>query len=221
MTSVTLPHTSHADQLVEICREVFGRGESFARKITGRVDRPLQQIREFRNRKQPGIVVTVEVFKIIAEDCDLHTVLRLTNGTFTPYSPGTKTNVVFFTKGYATENVWIYDNRTNIPGITKKDRPLTKEYFTAFEKCYGKDPNGQAKRKTSDSPEDRWRKFSIAEVKDRDFKLDSLKWLRDESLDDADDLPPPEQLATDAISELENAILELNGVVALLENGGS
>ncbi len=160
-----------------------------------------------------------EVFKLIAEDCDLHTVLRLPNGTFTPYSPGTKTNVVFFTKGYPTETVWIYDNRTNIPGITKKDRPLTKEHFTAFEKCYGKDANGQSKRKASDSQDDRWRKFSIAEVKERDFKLDSLKWLRDESLDDTNDLPPPEQLATDAISELENAILELNGVVALLENG--
>ncbi len=160
-----------------------------------------------------------EVFKIIAEDCDLHTVLRLTNGTFTPYSQGTKTNVVFFTKGYPTENVWIYDNRTNIPGITKKDRPLTQKHFSAFEKCYGKHPSGGTKRRASDSPDDRWRKFSIAEVQERDFKLDSLKWLRDESLDDADDLPPPEQLSTDAISELENAILELNGVVALLENG--
>ena len=45
-----------------------------------------------------------EVFKIIAEDCDLHTVLRLPNGTFTPYSPGTKTNVVFFSKGYPTSS---------------------------------------------------------------------------------------------------------------------
>jgi len=161
-----------------------------------------------------------EVFKIITEDCDLHTVLRLPNGTFTPYSPGTKTNVVFFSKGYPTETVWIYDARTNVPGITKKDRPLTAEHFKEFEKCYGKDPNGGSKRKKSDSKEDRWHKFSIAEVKDRDFKLDSLKWLRDDSLDDADDLPPPEELAVEAISELESAILELNEVVALLENGG-
>jgi type I restriction enzyme M protein len=36
-----------------------------------------------------------EVFKILTEDCSLHTVLRLPNGTFTPYSPGTKTNVIF------------------------------------------------------------------------------------------------------------------------------
>jgi len=162
-----------------------------------------------------------EVFKIIAEDCNLHTVLRLPNGTFTPYSPGTKTNVVFFSKGYPTERVWIYDGRTNVPSITKKDRPLTAEHFKEFEKCYGTDPNGQPKRKASDSKEDRWRKFSIEEVKERDFKLDSLKWLRDESLDDADELPPPEQLVTDAISELENAILELNEIVLLLENGDS
>src|SRR3989304_4506035 len=41
-----------------------------------------------------------EVFKILAEDCNLHTVLRLPNGTFTPYSPGTKPNRTFFTKGF-------------------------------------------------------------------------------------------------------------------------
>ncbi len=58
-----LPHTSHADQLVKICREVFGRGESFVQKITGSptVDRPLQRIREFRNRPDPKIVVSVDM----------------------------------------------------------------------------------------------------------------------------------------------------------------
>ena len=68
-----------------------------------------------------------EVMEIVAQDCDLHTVLRLPRGTFTPYSQGVKANVIFFTKGYATENVWIYDARTNVPGITKKDRPLTAD----------------------------------------------------------------------------------------------
>ncbi len=160
-----------------------------------------------------------EVFKLITEDCDLHTVIRLPNGTFTPYSPGTKTNVVFFSKGYPTETVWIYDARTNVPRITKKDRPLTAAHFKEFEKCYGKNPNGQSRRKPSDSKADRWRKFSIEELKARDFKIDSLKWLRDESLEDADDLPPPEELATDAVGELEAAIEELNTIVEMLENG--
>ncbi|EKD79724.1 MAG: hypothetical protein ACD_40C00331G0007 [uncultured bacterium] len=58
-----LPHTSHADQLVEICRDVFGRGDAFVQKITGSatVDRPLQRIKEFRNRPEPHIVVTVDM----------------------------------------------------------------------------------------------------------------------------------------------------------------
>jgi len=58
-----LPHTSHADQLVRICREEFGQGDDFVQKITGNpnVDRPLQKIREFRNRPNPRIVVTVDM----------------------------------------------------------------------------------------------------------------------------------------------------------------
>ena len=61
--------------------------------------------------------------------------------------------------------------------ITKTGRPLTSEHFAEFGKCFGADPNGRAKRKPTDSKEDRWRKFSIDEVKGRDFKIDSLKWL--------------------------------------------
>lgn len=160
-----------------------------------------------------------EVMKILAEDCELHTVLRLPRGTFTPYSQGVKANVIFFTKGQATEKVWIYDARTNVPGITKKDRPLTREHFREFEKCFGADPNGKAKRKASDSKEERWKSFGIAEVKEREFKLDGFKWLKEESLEDADDLPEPEELATEAISELEEAVAELNQVLRLLENG--
>jgi type I restriction enzyme R subunit len=56
-----LPHTSHADQLVALAREVFDRGEEFVTKITGRVDRPLQRIREFRNRPKPMVVVSVDM----------------------------------------------------------------------------------------------------------------------------------------------------------------
>src|ERR1700693_1266894 len=58
-----LPHTSHADQLVRICRDVFNQGDDFVQKITGNpnVDRPLQRIREFRNRPKPKVVVTVDM----------------------------------------------------------------------------------------------------------------------------------------------------------------
>ncbi|MDB6057558.1 MAG: Type site-specific deoxyribonuclease, partial [Verrucomicrobiales bacterium] len=58
-----IPHTSHADWLVKICREEFKQGDDFVKKITGNpnVDRPLQRIREFRNRPNPKIVVTVDM----------------------------------------------------------------------------------------------------------------------------------------------------------------
>ena len=162
-----------------------------------------------------------EVFKILTEDCDLHTVLRLPNGTFTPYSPGTKTNVIFFTKGYSTENVWVYDARTNVPRITKKDRPLTPEHFAEFEVCYGRNPNGRGKRDPKKSKEDRWRSFHISEVKERDFKIDSLKWLKDESINDTDELPDPEELAVDAIAELQDAVEQLSAIIGMLENNNN
>lgn len=161
-----------------------------------------------------------EVFKILTQDTNLHTVLRLPRGTFTPYSQGVKANVVFFTKGQPTETVWIYDARTNVPGITKKDRPLTPAHFAEFEKCYGADPDGRARRDPKASKEDRWRAFSIAEVKEKDFKLDGFKWLKEESLEDADDLPEPDELAAEAVAELQGAVGELNKVLAMLENGG-
>ncbi|HEX3034598.1 MAG TPA: DEAD/DEAH box helicase family protein, partial [Thermodesulfobacteriota bacterium] len=58
-----LQHTSHADQIVQICREEFEQGDNFVQKITGNpnVDRPLQKIREFRNRPNPRVVVTVDM----------------------------------------------------------------------------------------------------------------------------------------------------------------
>ncbi len=58
-----LPHTSHADQLVDLCRDIFARGDAFVQKITGSptVDRPLRRIKEFRNRPDPHIVVTVDM----------------------------------------------------------------------------------------------------------------------------------------------------------------
>ena len=66
-----LSHTSHADQLVDIARDVFGKGDSFVQKITGKVDRPLQHIREFRNRPMPAVVVTVDMLSTGVDIPDL------------------------------------------------------------------------------------------------------------------------------------------------------
>lgn len=54
-------NSSHADQLAKLAREVFGKGEKFVQKITGKSDKPLQAIKEFRNRDEIGVVVTVDM----------------------------------------------------------------------------------------------------------------------------------------------------------------
>ena len=153
-------------------------------------------------------------------DCDLHTVLRCPRGTFTPYSEGTKTNVIFFTKGRPTELTWLYDARANVQKITKKSRPLTASHFAAFEKCFGDDPNGLSDRTERDSPEGRWRSFSIAEVKEHHYKLDVFKWLRDEEIDDPDELPEPDELITEAMEELQLALDDLGDMQDLVESTG-
>ena len=72
-----LPHTSHADNLVDIARDVFGQGDSFVQKITGRVDRPLQRIREFRNRPEPHVVVSVDMLTTGVDIPDLEYIVFL------------------------------------------------------------------------------------------------------------------------------------------------
>ena len=158
-----------------------------------------------------------DVFEILMADCDLHTVLRCPRGAFSPYTQDSKTNVIFFTKGPVTEATWLYDARANVPKITKKQRPLTRAHFAEFERCYGSDPNGCATRSEGDSDAGRWRRFSLAEVKAGQYKLDSFKWLRDEEVDDPDDLLPPEELVAEAISELQVALAELLGDPVSLE----
>ncbi|MDO9585266.1 MAG: hypothetical protein Q7I93_02140, partial [Syntrophales bacterium] len=65
----------------------------------------------------------------------------------------------------------------------------------------------------------RFRKFHISDIKERIYKLD-ITWLKDESLEDANDLPEPQDLATEAITELEAAIADLDDIMEQLETNG-
>lgn len=109
--------------------------------------------------------VGTEVRRDLMHKCNLHTILRLPTGIF--YAQGVKTNVLFFTKGSpkdkyqtenCTENVWVYDLRTNMPSFGKRtpfgnaSLGFTSDCFGAdphlgaFEKVYGDDPHGQSPR---------------------------------------------------------------------------
>ncbi len=156
-----------------------------------------------------------EVFEIVMQECNVHMILRLPRGTFLPYA-NAQANVVFLQKGRSTENVWIYDCRSNIPSCTKKDRPLMAEMFADFEKCYGVDPNGTSKREDRGA-EGRFRSFYIKEIKERGYKLD-IKWLKDDTLDDPNDLPEPTDLISEAVCELEAVVDELNEITLMLNS---
>lgn len=96
--------------------------------------------------------------KKLLETTDLHTILRLPTGIF--YKPGVKANVLFFDKRPAspdrqTNEVWIYDFRTNIH-FTLKQHPLTYEDLADFLHCYNPQ-NRYERRETwaSDNPDGR------------------------------------------------------------------
>lgn len=151
----------------------------------------------------------------LMEKCDLHTILRLPTGIF--YAQGVKTNVLFFTRGSSergnTEAVWVYDLRANMQAFGKRT-PLTREHFAAFEAAYGADPHGKAAR-TATGPEGRWQCFSREEIAARGDSLD-LAWLRDDSAEDASELPEPAELAREAMDELEGALADLRAILAEL-----
>ena len=145
------------------------------------------------------------------ELCDLHTVLRLPTGIF--YAQGVKTNVLFFTRGKTdkgnTKNVWFYDMRTNMPAFGKTS-PLKVEHFAEFEKLYGDDPLGKAKRKDQ-GEESRWRCFSRETISERNDNLD-ITWLRDETGDAEDQLTEPEDIAAAIMGHLRNALEEIEAL---------
>jgi type I restriction enzyme M protein len=86
--------------------------------------------------------VGTDVRRDLMNKCNLHTILRLPTGIF--YAQGVKTNVLFFTKGSATDkhqeenctqNVWVYDLRTNMPSFGKRT-PFTENHLKPFEACF-------------------------------------------------------------------------------------
>ncbi len=147
----------------------------------------------------------------LMDKCNLHTLLRLPTGIF--YSQGVKTNVLFFTEGVKTENVWIYDMRTNMPQFGKRT-PFTLDYFADFIKAYGNDPCGVSKRK-DEGKQGRFRSFSRELIAARDDSLD-ISWLKDKQMDSNKNLPEPEELASTAITELTGAVEDLHNILELL-----
>ena len=147
------------------------------------------------------------------ELCDVHTVLRLPTGIF--YAIGVKTNVVFLTRGKTdkanTKAVWIYDLRNQMDAFGKT-RPLSLKDFAEFEKLFGFDALGKAKRRDQGG-EGRFRCFERSDIRARADNLD-ISWLRDTEIEAEEHLTEPEDIAAAIIGHLKAA---LNGIEQLTD----
>ena len=148
----------------------------------------------------------------LLETCDVHTLLRLPTGIF--YAQGVKANVLFFDARpkdgkVQTKGVWIYDLRTN-KHFTLKTRPLRREDLQDFIDCYH--PEDRHVRQATE----RFKYYRYDELIARDKASLDIFWLKDESLDNLDDLPPPDVLQQEIIEHLEAALLAFREVAASL-----
>ena len=143
--------------------------------------------------------------------CNVHTILRLPTGIF--YAQGVNTNVLFLSRGKTdkgnTTGVWVYDLRTNMDAFGKT-RPLTKEDFKPFEKAFGNDPLGKAKRK-DEGEAGRFRYFDRKQITERNDDLD-IAWLKDTSNDPEDELTEPDELVTAIMGHLRSALDEIEAL---------
>ncbi len=160
------------------------------------------------------------VRKRLLETTDLHTILRLPTGIF--YAQGVKANVIFFDAKPAaaipwTKDVWFYDYRTNVHHTLKKN-PLTEGSLKDFVDRYN--PTNRHKRQetfTEANPDGRWRKFTYDEIVARDKTSLDISWIKDASMADLDNLPDPDEIATDIIENIEAALENFRTVAEHLQ----
>jgi type I restriction enzyme M protein len=148
----------------------------------------------------------------LLEQCDVHTLLRLPTGIF--YAGGVKANVLFFDRKPPfekpwTQRLWIYDFRTN-QSFTLKERPLERVDLDDFVSCYN--PANRHEREETEQ----FKVFTYADLVARDKASLDIFWLRDESLEDTENLPAPEVIAAEIVEDLEAALAEFSEIAATL-----
>ena len=139
---------------------------------------------------------------------DVHTLLRLPTGIF--YAQGVKANVLFFDKKPAreepwTQKLWIYDLRTN-KNFTLKTNPLQDTDLQDFINVYNPD-NREDRVET-----ERFRAFSYEGLIEREHVNLDLFWLREDSVEDAADLPSPDVLVAEITENLETALAQFQNI---------
>jgi type I restriction enzyme M protein len=145
----------------------------------------------------------------LLHECEVHTLLRLPTGIF--YSGGVKANVLFFDRKPASETpwtkqLWIYDLRTN-KHFTQKTSPIQRNDLDEFVTCYNPENRHQRTATWSEQNTDgRWRSYSYEELVARDKCNLDVFWLKDESLEDSENLPDPDVIAAEIVEDLRAAL---------------
>lgn len=116
-----------------------------------------------------GEGVKTRIKEKLLEECNLHTIVRLPNGVFSPYT-GIKTNLLFFTKGEPTQEIWYYEHPYP-PGYKSysKTKPIRIEEFET-EKAWWH--NREESDSLRDSFASRAWKVSVKEIKANSYNLD-------------------------------------------------
>ncbi|HIF9312872.1 TPA: N-6 DNA methylase [Photobacterium damselae] len=155
-----------------------------------------------------GEGVKTKIKKMLTEECNLHTIVRLPNGVFNPYT-GIKTNILFFTKGKPTKEVWFYEHPYP-EGVKNysKTKPMKFEEFQQEIDWWGNEADGFAARVEN---EHAW-KVSIEEIIERNFNLDIKNPHQDEVIaHDPQELLASYQQQQQEIAELRNQLKNILG----------
>jgi len=97
-----------------------------------------------------GDGIKAKVKELLMRECQLHTIVRLPKGVFSPYT-GIKTNLLFFTKGKPTDTIWFYEHHYP-KGVRNYSRtkPLRLEELQPIAKWWGSESDGFATRQVTD-----------------------------------------------------------------------
>lgn len=131
--------------------------------------------------------------------CNLHTVIKLPEGVFAAYANGIKACVIFLHKGKPTQQMWMFDARTDISKITTKSNTLKIKHFEDFISCYGDSPVGESAR----SETERFKSYSIAAIREKNYDLSFVEIFKPEPL------PHPALLIDEMIADYESKIKAL------------
>ena len=145
-----------------------------------------------------GEGVKTRIKEALLTECNLHTIVRLPNGVFNPYT-GIRTNLLFFTKGAPTKEVWYYEHPYP-PGAKSynKGKPIRIEEFDPIKAWWGDEADGFASRVEN---EQAWR-VSIDTLKAGNFNLDLKNPHRtDDGPGDVDHLLPEYEKLLTQIAE--------------------